>query len=195
MKLLSYLYQEALDNCSNEHYPVLLSLLKTSCEPYTRWGRASRLRGRGGGGATQSAAVEGQDRWAWTAAPPLPGRSSLPCGRHAQLTYPFPHTRRFIHDWVYSGVFRDVYGEFMIQVNHEYLGFRGRWGLLPGGDAAIASVRAALVAGLSELSHTQTGSTGPTATCLFPKRRRTASLCSSATSPTTCTSAGRPSTC
>lgn len=37
------------------------------------------------------------------------------------------HPGRFIHDWVYSGVFRDVYGEFMIQVNHEYLGFRGRW--------------------------------------------------------------------
>ncbi|KAB0348933.1 hypothetical protein FD754_013790 [Muntiacus muntjak] len=69
VKLLSYLYQEALDNCSNEHYPVLLSLLKTSCEPYTR----------------------------------------------------------FIHDWVYSGVFRDVYGEFMIQVNPEYLGFRDRF--------------------------------------------------------------------
>ncbi|KAM5336563.1 gamma-tubulin complex component 6 isoform 1-T1 [Glossophaga mutica] len=68
VKLLSYLYQEALDNCSNEHYPVLLSLLKTSCEPYTR----------------------------------------------------------FIHDWVYSGVFRDVYGEFMIQVNHEYLGCRDK---------------------------------------------------------------------
>uniref|UniRef100_A0A8D1TLX1 Gamma-tubulin complex component 6 n=1 Tax=Sus scrofa TaxID=9823 RepID=A0A8D1TLX1_PIG len=68
VRLLSYLYQEALDNCSNEHYPVLLSLLKTSCEPYTR----------------------------------------------------------FIHDWVYSGVFRDVYGEFMIQVNHEYLGCRDK---------------------------------------------------------------------
>ncbi|XP_036762593.2 gamma-tubulin complex component 6 isoform X3 [Manis pentadactyla] len=68
VKLLSYLYQEALDNCSNEHYPVLLALLKTSCEPYTR----------------------------------------------------------FIHDWVYSGVFRDVYGEFMIQVNHEYLGCRDK---------------------------------------------------------------------
>ncbi|XP_049987042.1 gamma-tubulin complex component 6 isoform X3 [Alexandromys fortis] len=69
VKLLSYLYQEALDNCSNEHYPVLLSLLKTSCEPYTR----------------------------------------------------------FIHDWVYSGVFRDVYREFMIQVNHEYLSFRDKF--------------------------------------------------------------------
>ncbi|KAJ6666431.1 hypothetical protein lerEdw1_000705 [Lerista edwardsae] len=68
VKLLSYLYQEALNNCSNEHYPVLLSLLKTSCEPYTR----------------------------------------------------------FIHDWVYSGVFRDVYGEFMIQVNEDYLGFRDK---------------------------------------------------------------------
>ncbi|XP_058529218.1 gamma-tubulin complex component 6 isoform X1 [Ochotona princeps] len=68
VKLLSYLYQEALDNCSNEHYPVLLSLLKTSCEPYTR----------------------------------------------------------FIHDWVYSGVFRDFYGEFMIQVNQDYLGCRDK---------------------------------------------------------------------
>lgn len=26
---------------------------------------------------------------------------------------------------MYSGVFRDVYGEFMIQVNEEYLSFRG----------------------------------------------------------------------
>ncbi|XP_048355536.1 gamma-tubulin complex component 6 isoform X3 [Sphaerodactylus townsendi] len=68
VKLLSYLYEEALNNCSNEHYPVLLSLLKTSCEPYTR----------------------------------------------------------FIHDWVYSGVFRDAYGEFMIQVNEDYLGFRDK---------------------------------------------------------------------
>ncbi|KAG5274161.1 hypothetical protein AALO_G00159860 [Alosa alosa] len=36
VKLLSYLYNEAQSNCSNENYPVLLSLLKTSCEPYTR---------------------------------------------------------------------------------------------------------------------------------------------------------------
>uniref|UniRef100_A0A8D0L1V1 Gamma-tubulin complex component 6 n=1 Tax=Sphenodon punctatus TaxID=8508 RepID=A0A8D0L1V1_SPHPU len=69
VKLLSYLYKEALNNCSNEHYPVLLSLLKTSCEPYTR----------------------------------------------------------FIYDWVYSGVFRDVYGEFMIQVNEDYLSFRDKY--------------------------------------------------------------------
>uniref|UniRef100_A0A6Q2YAQ0 Gamma-tubulin complex component 6 n=1 Tax=Esox lucius TaxID=8010 RepID=A0A6Q2YAQ0_ESOLU len=36
VKLLSYLYNEAQSNCSNENYPVLLSLLKSSCEPYTR---------------------------------------------------------------------------------------------------------------------------------------------------------------
>uniref|UniRef100_A0A2K5YBR6 Tubulin gamma complex component 6 n=1 Tax=Mandrillus leucophaeus TaxID=9568 RepID=A0A2K5YBR6_MANLE len=44
VKLLSYLYQEALHNCSNEHYPVLLSLLKTSCEPYTRWATINLLK-------------------------------------------------------------------------------------------------------------------------------------------------------
>ncbi|KAM7414939.1 hypothetical protein PAMA_019657 [Pampus argenteus] len=68
VKLLSYLYNEAQNNCSNENYPVLLSLLKNSCEPYTR----------------------------------------------------------FVSDWVYSGVFRDVYGEFMIQVNEDYLSFRDK---------------------------------------------------------------------
>ncbi|XP_029473252.1 gamma-tubulin complex component 6 [Rhinatrema bivittatum] len=68
VKLLSYLYKEALDNCSNEHYAVLLSLLKTSCEPYTR----------------------------------------------------------FVYDWVYSGFFKDAYGEFMIQVNEDYLHFRDK---------------------------------------------------------------------
>ncbi|XP_067915266.1 gamma-tubulin complex component 6 isoform X2 [Heterodontus francisci] len=68
VKLLSYLYQEALNNCSNEHYPVLLSLLKSSCEPYTR----------------------------------------------------------FVYDWVYSGICRDAYGEFMIQVNEDYLNFRDK---------------------------------------------------------------------
>uniref|UniRef100_A0A672FQJ9 Gamma-tubulin complex component 6 n=1 Tax=Salarias fasciatus TaxID=181472 RepID=A0A672FQJ9_SALFA len=68
VKLLSYLYNEAQSNCSNENYPVLLSLLKSSCAPYTR----------------------------------------------------------FVSDWVYSGVFRDVYGEFMIQVNEEYLSFRDK---------------------------------------------------------------------
>ncbi|XP_061891480.1 gamma-tubulin complex component 6-like isoform X1 [Entelurus aequoreus] len=68
VKLLSYLYKEAQNNCSNENYPVLLSLLKSSCEPYTR----------------------------------------------------------FVSDWVYSGVFRDVYREFMIQVNEEHLSVRDK---------------------------------------------------------------------
>uniref|UniRef100_A0A8C8E3B2 Gamma-tubulin complex component 6 n=1 Tax=Oryzias sinensis TaxID=183150 RepID=A0A8C8E3B2_9TELE len=68
IKLLSYLYNEAQNNCSNENYPVLLSLLKSSCAPYTR----------------------------------------------------------FVSDWVYNGLFRDVYGEFMIQVNEEYLNFRDK---------------------------------------------------------------------
>ncbi|XP_062317437.1 gamma-tubulin complex component 6 isoform X1 [Osmerus eperlanus] len=68
VKLLSCLYNEAQSNCSNENYLVLLSLLKSSCEPYTR----------------------------------------------------------FVSDWVYSGVFRDVYGEFMIQVNEDYLGCRDK---------------------------------------------------------------------
>uniref|UniRef100_A0A8D3C209 Gamma-tubulin complex component 6 n=1 Tax=Scophthalmus maximus TaxID=52904 RepID=A0A8D3C209_SCOMX len=68
VKLLSYLYNEAQNNCSNENYPVLLSLLKNSCEPYTR----------------------------------------------------------FVSDWVYNGVFRDVHGEFMIQVNEDYLSFRDK---------------------------------------------------------------------
>lgn len=58
--------------------------------------------------------------WAPWAHPSTPWRPRPP---HYWPTYP----GRFIYDWVYSGVFRDVYGEFMIQVNHDYLGFRGRW--------------------------------------------------------------------
>ncbi|XP_052399611.1 gamma-tubulin complex component 6 isoform X9 [Carassius gibelio] len=68
VKLLSCLYNEAQSNCSNENHPVLLSLLKSSCEPYTR----------------------------------------------------------FVSDWVYSGVFRDVYKEFMIEVNEDYLTYRDK---------------------------------------------------------------------
>ncbi|XP_068132453.1 gamma-tubulin complex component 6 [Hyperolius riggenbachi] len=37
VKLLSYLYKESLENSSNENYPILLSLLKSSCDPYTRF--------------------------------------------------------------------------------------------------------------------------------------------------------------
>ncbi|XP_073687623.1 gamma-tubulin complex component 6 [Garra rufa] len=68
VKLLSCLYNEAQSNCSNENHPVLLSLLKSSCEPYTR----------------------------------------------------------FVSDWVYSGFFRDVYKEFMIEVNEDYLSYRDK---------------------------------------------------------------------
>lgn len=32
---------------------------------------------------------------------------------------------RFVSDWMYSGFFRDVYKEFMIQVNEDYLSYRG----------------------------------------------------------------------
>uniref|UniRef100_A0A671YU87 Gamma-tubulin complex component 6 n=1 Tax=Sparus aurata TaxID=8175 RepID=A0A671YU87_SPAAU len=88
VKLLSYLYNEAQNNCSNENYPVLLSLLKSSCEPYTR-----------------SDVI-------------LLHRYTSDCFDCASL--------RFVSDWVYSGVFRDVYGEFMIQVNEEYLSFRDK---------------------------------------------------------------------
>lgn len=91
VKLLSYLYNEAQNNCSNENYPVLLSLLKTSCEPYTRSVTAGNV-------------------------PFSPAGAERVC---------FFFLNRFMSDWVYSGVFRDVYGEFMIQVNEEYLGFRG----------------------------------------------------------------------
>ena len=35
--LLSHLYQECLDACGLPHYPMLLSLLQASCQPYLRW--------------------------------------------------------------------------------------------------------------------------------------------------------------
>lgn len=31
-----------------------------------------------------------------------------------------------VHNWVFRGVCRDMYGEFMMQVNHEFLGRRGK---------------------------------------------------------------------
>lgn len=70
----------------------------------------------------------GRTREEATLAPRLP-TVGLACPCYTMSTHPWhPDAHgRFIHDWVYSGVFRDVYGEFMIQVNHEYLGFRGRW--------------------------------------------------------------------
>lgn len=33
---------------------------------------------------------------------------------------------RFVSDWVYSKVVRDVNREFMIEVNEDYLSFRGQ---------------------------------------------------------------------
>lgn len=92
---------------------------------------------------------------------------------------PSPHCR-FIHDWVYSGVFRDVYGEFMIQVNQEYLGFRGRW-RLSAGPGPTPSGGSGLLLDTGQpcvLFHMQISFTGPTATFSFPKRWRTASPCS-----------------
>ena len=34
VKLLSYLYREALDSAGSEHYPMLLSILNTAARPY-----------------------------------------------------------------------------------------------------------------------------------------------------------------
>lgn len=100
VKLLSYLYNEAQNNCSNENYPVLLSLLKTSCEPYTRSVTAKKTVPK--------------------------GNSLVILQGFLRLSVCFCFCScSFVSDWVYSGVFRDVYGEFMIQVNAEYLGFRG----------------------------------------------------------------------
>lgn len=105
VKLLSYLYNEAQNNCSNENYPVLLSLLKTSCEPYTRSVTAKK--------------------WSWKKTVWLVYRGSWDWVCFFVFFVFLLSSRRFVSDWVYSGVFRDVYGEFMIQVNEEYLGFRG----------------------------------------------------------------------
>lgn len=33
---------------------------------------------------------------------------------------------RFIQDWVFHGTFRDIYSEFMIQMNMDYLEARGK---------------------------------------------------------------------
>ncbi|KAM7397002.1 hypothetical protein PAMP_020001 [Pampus punctatissimus] len=61
-------------------------------------------------------------RWASGCRP-----SYLPCGtlRIDPDCFYFV-SLRFVSDWVYSGVFRDVYGEFMIQVNEDYLSFRDK---------------------------------------------------------------------
>lgn len=115
VKLLSYLYNEAQNNCSNENYPVLLSLLKSSCEPYTRSVNMLFI---------QKCALKkyhiNQER----------DFASMICCNDLFFQRTVSDcfccaSFRFVSDWVYSGVFRDVYGEFMIQVNEEYLSFRG----------------------------------------------------------------------
>jgi len=117
VKLLSYLYNEAQNNCSNENYPVLLSLLKSSCEPYTRSVTTLLM---------QTCILKAQYN---KISPSLLCRS---CSIYIVLTvrtgcdYCFSSAfLRFVSDWVYSGLFRDVYGEFMIQVNEDYLCCRG----------------------------------------------------------------------
>ena len=42
-----------------------------------------------------------------------------------RCVYHFLKYCRFIQDWVFEGVCRDVYDEFMIQVNTDFLRFRG----------------------------------------------------------------------
>ncbi|XP_072181800.1 gamma-tubulin complex component 6-like [Diadema setosum] len=68
IKLLTYLYQEALDSTGTDHYRLMLSLLRSSCAPYLM----------------------------------------------------------FIQDWVFHGICRDAYEEFMIQANHTYLFYRDK---------------------------------------------------------------------
>lgn len=34
VKLLSYLYQEAAESINTDNYPMMLSILQTSCGPY-----------------------------------------------------------------------------------------------------------------------------------------------------------------
>ncbi|XP_064632951.1 gamma-tubulin complex component 6-like isoform X2 [Lineus longissimus] len=69
IKLLSYLYQITVDNCSSDHYPVLLSILYTSCGPYIQ----------------------------------------------------------FIQNWAYHGFCQDIYEEFMIRVNQDFLFCRDKY--------------------------------------------------------------------
>nr|KAG5711382.1 hypothetical protein BaRGS_006079 [Batillaria attramentaria] len=61
--LISYLYQETLAAVNTDNYLLMLSLLRTTCQPFAL----------------------------------------------------------FVQDWVFHGTFRDVYGEFMIQVNPNFL--------------------------------------------------------------------------
>ncbi|VDI62651.1 gamma-tubulin complex component 6, partial [Mytilus galloprovincialis] len=68
IELLSYVYKETLESTSSDSYPMMLSILQTTCAPY------------------------------------------LLC----------------LEDWIYHGRYRDIYGEFMIQVNEDYIQFRDK---------------------------------------------------------------------
>ncbi|EDO39038.1 predicted protein [Nematostella vectensis] len=68
VKLLTYLYQMALEHASSPLYPVLLSLLKQSCAPYIM----------------------------------------------------------FVQDWVFKGVCKDTFGEFIIEVDDHFLAYRDK---------------------------------------------------------------------
>lgn len=68
VELLSYLYQETTESINTDNYPMMLSILQTSCGPYNL----------------------------------------------------------FVKEWVYHGVLNDIYGEFMITVNDDYLRFRDK---------------------------------------------------------------------
>ncbi|KAL8594717.1 hypothetical protein ACOMHN_051663 [Nucella lapillus] len=61
--LISYLYQETLNAINTDNYLLMLSLLRTTCQPFVL----------------------------------------------------------FVQDWVFHGTYRDVYGEFMIQVHQKFL--------------------------------------------------------------------------
>ncbi|KAK6180241.1 hypothetical protein SNE40_012430 [Patella caerulea] len=68
IELISYLYQETLETNCTDNYPVMLSILQTTCAPFTI----------------------------------------------------------FLQNWVFHGIFQDLYGEFTIQVNHQLLESRDR---------------------------------------------------------------------
>ncbi|ESP05683.1 hypothetical protein LOTGIDRAFT_208649 [Lottia gigantea] len=68
IELISYLYKETLEANSTDNYPMMLSILQTTCGPFTL----------------------------------------------------------FLQNWVFHGIYQDLYGEFTIQVNPNYLEYRDR---------------------------------------------------------------------
>ncbi|KAK3103352.1 hypothetical protein FSP39_018661 [Pinctada imbricata] len=68
VELLSYIYRETLEAASTDNYPIMLSIMQTSCGPYTL----------------------------------------------------------FIQNWLFHGTCQDRHGEFMIEVNDDYLHFKDK---------------------------------------------------------------------